>query len=110
MAITFEPADARRDRAELTELNVAYLDWLDASIQAAFELDLPSLLGQPIADYVTDTLDKLCAAEPPDGVFYIVRRNGQVAGMGGVRRTGDGASEMKRVFNRAGRAFPHTRP
>ena len=44
------------------------------------------------------TLDKLCAAEPPEGVFYVVRRGGSVAGMGGVRRTSDGASEMKRVF------------
>ena len=100
MAITFEPAVARRDRAVLTELNVAYLYWLDASIQEAFGFDLPALLGQPIADYVADTLDKLCEAEPPEGVFYIVRRDGQVVGMGGVRRTGDGASEMKRVFVR----------
>jgi len=103
VAITFEPADACRDRAVLTELNIAYLDWLDTSIQEAFELDLPALLGQPIAEYVTATLDKLCAAEPPEGVFYIVRRDGQVAGMGGVRRTGDGASEIKRVFVRPDR-------
>ena len=100
MAITFEPADACRDRAVLTELNVAYLDWLDANIQHSFGLDLPALLGQPIAEYVAATLDKLCAAEPPEGVFYLVRRDGGVVGMGGVRRTGDGASEMKRVFVR----------
>ncbi len=98
LAITFEPADAGRDRAALTELNVAYLDWLDANIQHTFGLDLPALLGQPIAEYVAATLDKLCAAEPPEGVFYLVRRDGSVVGMGGVRRTGDGASEMKRVF------------
>ena len=45
MATTFEPADARRDRAVLTELNIAYLDWLDANIQQTFGLDLPWLLG-----------------------------------------------------------------
>jgi GNAT superfamily N-acetyltransferase len=100
LVITFEPADAGRDRAVLTELNVAYLDWLDANIQQRFGLDLPALLGQPIVEYVAATLDKLCAAEPPEGVFYLVRRDGGVVGMGGVRRTGDGASEMKRVFVR----------
>ncbi len=78
MATTFEPADARRDRAVLTELNVAYLGWLDMNIQHAFGLDLPTLLGQPIADYVAATLDKLCAATPPEGVFYLVRRDGEV--------------------------------
>jgi GNAT superfamily N-acetyltransferase len=100
LAITFEPADACRDHAVLTELNVAYLDWADANIQDTFGLELPALLGQPIAEYVAATLDKLCAAEPPQGVFYLVRREGLVVGMGGVRRTGDGASEMKRVFVR----------
>lgn len=103
MAITFEPADPRRDRVVLTELNVAYLDWLDANIRQAFGLDLPALLGQPIVDYVDATLDKLCAAKPPEGVFYLVRRDGSVVGMGGVRRTVDGASEMKRVFVRQDR-------
>jgi GNAT superfamily N-acetyltransferase len=101
--ITFEPADAHDDRAALTELNVAYLDWLDANIQHTFGLDLPALLGQPIADYVEASLDKLCAAAPPEGVFYVVRRDGEVVGMGGVRRTNDGASEMKRVFVRPDR-------
>lgn len=86
----------------LTELNVAYLDWLDANIRQSFGLELPVLLGQPIVEYVDNTLDKLCAAEPPEGVFYLVRRDGSVVGMGGVRRTGDGALEMKRVFVRPG--------
>ena len=78
--ITFEPADARRDRAVLTELNVAYLDWLDANIRQAFGLDLPALLGQSIAEYVAGTLEKLCAAEPPEGAFYLVSRDGEVVG------------------------------
>ena len=100
MATTFEPADARRDREVLTELNIAYLDWLDANIQQTFGLDAPTLLGQPIVEYVAATLDKLCAVEPPEGVFYLVRHSGTVVGMGGVRRTTDEAAEMKRVFVR----------
>ena len=98
MSITFEIADAVRDRAMLSALNVQYLEWLDGHIRADFELTLPGLLGQAIPDYVEATLDKLCAARPPEGVFYLVLRDGEVAGMGGVRRTLDGASEMKRVF------------
>lgn len=100
MEITFEPADAHRDRTVLTQLNIEYLDWLDENVQHDFGISLPALLGQPIPDYVAATLDKLCEAEPPEGVFYTVRRDGRVVGMGGVRRTSDGASEMKRVFVR----------
>ena len=102
--IEFEPADARGDHAVLTELNVEYLEWLDVNIQREFEIGLPALIGQSIAEYVATTLDKLCEPEPPEGVFYIVRRDGQVVGMGGVRRAGAGASEMKRVFVRPNRA------
>ncbi len=103
MTITIEPADAHTDQAVLTELNVAYLDWLDTNIRDTFGLELPAVLGQPIVEYVAVTLDKLCAAVPPEGVFYLVRRDGDTVGMGGVRRTNDGAAEMKRVFVRPDR-------
>jgi hypothetical protein len=50
MAVTSESADARRDHAVLTELDVEYLDWLDANIRHDFGISLPALLGQPIPD------------------------------------------------------------
>jgi GNAT superfamily N-acetyltransferase len=100
MTITFDNADSKRDRAALTELNTQYLEWLDLNIRRDFGITLPALLGRSIADYVAGSLEKLCAAQPPEGVFYLVHHRGQLAGMGGVRRTPDGASEMKRVFVR----------
>jgi GNAT superfamily N-acetyltransferase len=98
MTVTFELADARRDRAPLTEFNIGYLDWLDANIQRDFGVRLSALLGESIPAYVARTLPQLCAASPPQGAFYLVRRDGRAVGMGGVRRTSDGAAEMKRVF------------
>ena len=98
MTITFEPTNARRDRDLLIDLNMQYVRWLEQCIRRDFEIELADLLGGSIPNYVASALDKLCAAHPPEGVFYIVRRSGQPAGMGGVRRLADGASEMKRVF------------
>lgn len=98
MTTTFETADAGRDFAVLMALNLRYLDWLEANIRQDFGQELTILLGASIPDYVTATLDKMCAARPPEGIFYVVRRDGQPAGMGGVRRLADGACEMKRVF------------
>lgn len=98
MTVTFERADAGRDRTALIALNIQYLEWLEQNISRDFDLDLTTLLGASIPDYVASALDKLCAAQPPEGVFYIIRRDGRPAGMGGVRRLADGASEMKRVF------------
>ena len=70
--ITFEPADARRDHAMLTQLNVEYLNWLDVNIRRDYQIDLDGLLGRSIPDYVAATLDGLCAPSPPEGVFYLV--------------------------------------
>ncbi len=98
MTITFEPANAQRDRDVLLDLNIQYLEWIAANVRRDFGVVLTDLLGGPIADYVASALDRLCEAQPPKGVFYVVRRDGRTAGMGGVRRLGDSASEMKRVF------------
>jgi GNAT superfamily N-acetyltransferase len=98
MTAIFERADARRDRAALMAMNIQYFEWLEQNIRRDFGLQMTDLLGAPIADYVATALDKLCADAPPEGVFYIVRRDGQPVGMGGIRRLPDGVSEMKRVF------------
>ena len=98
MTAIFERADARRDRAALMAMNVQYFEWLEQNIWRDFGLQMTDLLGAPVADYVATALDKLCADASPAGVFYIVRRDGEPVGMGGIRRLPDGASEMKRVF------------
>lgn len=98
MTITFERADANRDHAPLIAMNVQYMEWIGQNIRRDFSVELTDLIGGPIPDYVAATLDKLCEASPPEGVFYIVCREGQPAGMGGVRRLQDGVCEMKRVF------------
>lgn len=98
MSITFERAEAERDRAPLTAMNVRYMEWIGQNIRRDFGLELTDLIGGPIPAYVAATLDKLCEAGPPEGVFYIVYRDGRPAGMGGVRRLPDGVCEMKRVF------------
>ena len=100
MTVTFELADARRDRESLTGFNTEYLNWADANIQRDFGVGLSALLGEPIPGYVARTLPQLCAASPPEGAFYLVRRAGRAVGMGGLRRSSDGVAEMKRVFVR----------
>ncbi len=98
MTITFHAADAQRDRALLLDLNIRYFEWLAESIRRDFALEVAEMVGGSIPAYVASMLDKLCGARPPEGVFYIVRRDGTPAGMGGVRRLAAGTSEMKRVF------------
>jgi GNAT superfamily N-acetyltransferase len=98
MTITFLRANGQRDHALLLDFNIRYVEWIAENVRRDFGIALTDLIGEPIPAYVAGALDKLCAAQPPEGVFYVVHRDGRPAGMGGVRRLADGASEMKRVF------------
>lgn len=96
----FVPTDPVAHRAELITLNVEYMEWVLAGIERSFGTSPQDLLGQPIADYVAAKLDSVCGAPPPQGVFYLVRLGGALAGMGGLRRVRDGVAELKRVYVR----------
>lgn len=69
MTITFVRADAIRHRALLIAMNVKYFEWMDRQISRDFGIRVTDLLDGSIPDYVASTVDKLCAAEAPEGVF-----------------------------------------
>lgn len=98
MSLVFERADPVADHDTLVLLNIEYLNWAAKNIDEAFGMSLADLLGLPIPEYVEGALEKLCEGTPPSGVFYLVRNNGAVAGMGGLRTVKPGIVEMKRVY------------
>ena len=100
-AAEFVPADPLVHRAELLRLNVEYMGWVVAGIGQAFGMAPQDVLrGQSVDDYVAGKIDAVCGAPPPQGVFYLVRLGGELAGMGGLRRVHDGVAELKRVYVR----------
>ncbi len=101
---TFRIADRLADRQALIDVNVEYVTWVFAEIEARFALSARDILGMAVADYVPTIIDKVCGDPPPLGAFYLVEADGQVVAMGGLRRSGDGIAELKRVYVRpAGR-------
>lgn len=102
----FRIADPQADRAALVELNIEYVTWVFAEIEKMAGLSARDVLGAEVADYVPTVIDKVCGDVPPAGVFYLVERDGQAIAMGGLRRSGDGIAELKRVYVRpAGRGL-----
>ena len=99
-AAEFVPTDPVAHRAELIALNIEYMEWVLAGIERTFGTSPQDLLGQSIPDYVAGKLESVCGAPPPQGVFYLVRLDGELAGMGGLRRVRDGVAELKRVYVR----------
>src|SRR5947207_2073212 len=98
--IEFICADIAVHRGDLIELNVEYVSWVLAGIAKLFAVPADQILGMSAAEYVPTVIDKLCGASPPTGVFYLVRVDGRLAGMGGLRSLGKVDAEIKRIFFR----------
>ena len=98
--LTFRIADPIADRAALIELNIAHVAWVFSEIEKQSGLTARDILGAEPADYVPTIIDKVCGDAPPRGVFYLVEQDGQALAMGGLRHSGEGIAELKRVFVR----------
>lgn len=102
--VVFRAAHPHADRAALVDLNVEYVTWVFAEIEAMSGIPARAILGAEVADYVPTVIDKVCGDPPPRGVFYLVEDAGAPVAMGGLRRSEDGIAELKRVYVRpAGR-------
>ncbi|MEO7105839.1 MAG: GNAT family N-acetyltransferase [Rhodoferax sp.] len=96
----FTPADPIQDRSRLLDLNTEYMTWNSVEVEKAMGIKIADLVGMPIPDYVASVIDKVCGAPPPEGIFYLVECEGQLAAMGGMRRVRKGFCELKRVYVR----------
>ncbi|MCH8617485.1 GNAT family N-acetyltransferase [Undibacterium sp. TS12] len=95
---SFIQVDVLHHREALIRINIEYMNWVMGGIQETFSVDVEDLLGMPLADYVPAALDKICGEGPPQGVYYLIEVDGQLAGMGGLRRLRADTAEIKRLY------------
>ena len=98
--VDFIIADPVSHKNELLELNVEYMTWVCKGVESHFGILADQVLGMPVADYVSTVIDKVCGAPPPKGIFYLVKVNRGLAGMGGIRFLRNGVAEIKRIYFR----------
>lgn len=81
-------------RTEIRTLLLEYLSWATAEANKLMELqvDAQEMVAADMA-----TLDRLL---PPNGRFYLAYVKNELAGMGGLKRLGENASEIKRMYVR----------
>ena len=80
--VEFIIANPVSHKNELLELNIEYLTWVCKGVESHFGILADEVVGMPAADYVPTVIDKVCGAPPPEGVFYLVKVDGGLAGMG----------------------------
>jgi GNAT superfamily N-acetyltransferase len=106
--LEYVPVDLAVHRAQMIDLTVEYLSWVAEQMDAYFQIDTLAMMGMPVRDYVTRSIDKVCADVPPCGITYLIKLDSTVVGMGGLRQIRDRVGELKRMYIRPayrGRGF-----
>ena len=82
------------------KLNVEFITWIADQFRENYQVDSVSSIGQTIPEYVEEHLEDLTSLKPPDGVIYLLVDDGDVAGMGAIRKLSDEVGEIKRMYIR----------
>jgi ribosomal protein S18 acetylase RimI-like enzyme len=94
----------RFDRTVHTEayrrLNIEHLTWAIDQLREQHGYIASSESGQTIPEYVDEHLEDLTRLHPPDGIIYLLGANGDIVGMGALRKLSDGVGEIKRMYIR----------
>jgi len=96
----FVPFDLDVHKDVFVELNVEFITWIADQLRENYQLDSVSKIGQRIPEYVDAHLEDLTSLKPPDGVIYLLVDDGDVAGMGAIRKLSDEVGEIKRMYIR----------
>lgn len=96
----FIAANIASHKDELIQLNVEYLSWVFDGIETLFGVPKDQIVGMPAREYVPSVIEKVCGDPPPKGIFYLVKVDDKLAGMGGLRFLRTGVAEIKRIYFR----------
>ncbi len=97
MMIKFHVYDRALHRTEFIEMNRSYLNWMRDKCLSYFELDMVDTIG-PINNYVENSLPDFESLVPPESIIYIISFDGNIVGMGGLKRYNDDIAEIKRMY------------
>ncbi|MFB0502607.1 MAG: GNAT family N-acetyltransferase [Candidatus Bathyarchaeia archaeon] len=96
----FVPFDLDAHKEEYRQLNIEHLAWAIDQLMENYQLDVYSGSEQTIPEYVDEHLEDLTSLKPPDGIIYLLVLDGNVVGMGALRKLSDDTGEIKRMYIR----------
>jgi GNAT superfamily N-acetyltransferase len=85
-------------RSVFIDLQEEYINWIASELKINIDFDLFSMLEIPLREYVENTLEEYASYNPPNGIFYLLRINKEIVGMGALRKLRKEIGEIKRMY------------
>lgn len=98
--VEFVPFDQSVHIEVFVQLNVEFITWIADQYKENYQLDTGSNIGQAVQEYVNAHLEDLTSLKPPDGIIYLLADEGDIVGMGALRKLSDEIGEIKRMYVR----------
>ena len=98
--LQFIPVNLRIHRAQVIDLNVEHMTWAVRKMSEYYKIDVRAMMGMSVREYVTSTIDKLCSDVPPQGIYYLLKLENTIIGMGALRQIRKNIGEIKRMYIR----------
>jgi GNAT superfamily N-acetyltransferase len=98
--VEFIPFDVAVHKEVFAQLNIEFITWIADQFRVNYQLDAASNIGQTIPEYVNTHLPELTSLKPPDGIIYLLGDEGNIVGMGAIRKLSDETGEIKRMYIR----------
>ena len=96
--VDFIQFDLNVHREVFVQLNIELVTWIADQFKENYQLDAASMIGQTVPEYVNAHLQELTNLKPPDGIIYLLVAEGDIVGMGGLRKLSDEVGEIKRMY------------
>lgn len=98
--VEFVQFDPNVHKEIFIRLNVEFITWIVDQYRENYRIDTGSNIGQTVQEYVNAHLEDLTSLRPPDGIIYLLADEGNIVGMGAIRKLSDEVGEIKRMYIR----------
>jgi ribosomal protein S18 acetylase RimI-like enzyme len=96
--VEFIQVDLSTHKEILINLNEEYLTWVTEQFKEIHSIDISAPTGQTTQEYARKSVDNIASYTPPQGIYYLLKMDDKIIGMGALRQIRDGIGEIKRMY------------
>ena len=92
--------DPEVHKIEYVQMSKDYMIWVLDQLDETYGINSRSRIEIPWDKWLDGIVDPFEKLDPPHGVLYMVMVDGEIAGMGAMKKLTDTVGEIKRMYNK----------